>query len=164
MIRVNENLLKGYKGAYKVEGVNVGVPSDNYNRLTIDMPDTLEENQKYTFCFKFKQFNGSGKFTVRLFNKDNSVAADRVTFNVSDERFYFNFTYRAGITDKILIYTDIAGATRGVSAEIKDIMIVDGYYEKIGDEVVYLPHKENLPEGKQALLPPEGNYKEIQAL
>ena len=28
---------------------------------------------------------------------------------------------------------------------------------------VYLPYKNNLPEDKQPLLPPEGNYKEIQA-
>ena len=29
---------------------------------------------------------------------------------------------------------------------------------------IYLPHKDNLPEDKQPLLPPEGHYKEIQAL
>ena len=36
----------------------------------------------------------------------------------------------------------------------------------VSDEPVdiYLPHKENLPKDKQPLLPPEGHYKEIQAL
>lgn len=29
---------------------------------------------------------------------------------------------------------------------------------------IYLPHKDNLPKEKQPLLPPEGQYKEIQAL
>ena len=29
---------------------------------------------------------------------------------------------------------------------------------------IYLPHKDNLPTNKQGLLPPEGEYKEIQAL
>ena len=34
----------------------------------------------------------------------------------------------------------------------------------VSDEPVdiYLPHKENLPEDKQPLLPPEGDYKEIE--
>lgn len=34
--------------------------------------------------------------------------------------------------------------------------------EKGKEATIYLPHKSNLPQDKQPLLPPEGNYKEIQ--
>ena len=42
--------------------------------------------------------------------------------------------------------------------------IIDFMLTKDGFPDIYLPNKNTLPEDKQPLLPPEGNYKEIQAL
>lgn len=164
MIQIKENLLKGYSGTHKLNARNKGVDSDNYNLKEIAIPNTLEENQKYTLCLRFKQFNGSGIFSILLFNKSNTKSAGGAILNVSNGRIYFDFTYRAGITDNILIYAGKAGKTRGVGAEIKDIIIVDGYYEKLGDEVVYLPNKEDVKPDNQAIFPIGGGYHEVYPL
>lgn len=159
MIQVKENLLKGYKGIHKIKALNNGVASDNYNYRQITIPTSLEENQKYTFCFSFKQFNGSGIFSIMLFDKNNTKSAGSARLNVIDGRFYFNFTYRAGITVNLLIYTDVSGETRGVGAEIKDMIIVDGYFDKNGEEIVYLPHKEDVKPENQAIFPIGGGVR-----
>lgn len=158
---VNENLLKGYSGTHKIEPRNKGIENDNYNYLPITIPDTLEENQKYTFCFRFKQFNGNGEFSVGLYDKTHMKRAGIAEFNISDNTHYFNFTYLAGITEHILIYADIAGETRGVGAEIKDMILVDGYHEKTDQEIVYLPNKEDVKADNQAVFVAGGVFKDI---
>lgn len=164
MINVKDNLLKGYSGTHKIEPRNKGTASDNYNYQQITIPDTFEENQKYTFCFRFKQFNGSGEFSVTLHDKSNTKRAGVARFNVSDSRFYLNFIYRAGVTDDILIYADVSGETRGVGAEIKDMIIVDGYHEETGGEIVYLPNKNDIKADNQAIFPIGGGYHDIYPL
>lgn len=162
MIQVKENLLKDNSGTHKVEPRNKGTASDNYNYLQITIPDKFEENQKYTFCFRFKQFNGSGEFEVKLYNKDNTKSAGSKRCNVNDGRFYFNFIYRAGVTVNLLVYVDIAGETRGVGAEVKDMIIVEGYHEKTGGEIVYLPNKNDVKADNQAIFPiGGGTFKEV---
>ena len=148
---IKDNLLKGYSGTQKIEPRNEGTDSDNYNYRQITIPATLEENQKYTFCFKFKQFNGSGEFSVMLYDESNTKRAGEAIFVVSDGKFYLNFIYRAGVTDNILIYSDVSGETRGAGAEIKDMIIVDGYHEETGGEIVYLPNKNDVKAENQAI-------------
>ena len=161
---VSENLLKGNSGTHKVELKNKGTASDNYNYLKITAPATLEENQKYTFCFRFKQFNGSGEFSVMLYDKDNIKRFGSARLNVSDDRHYFNFIYRAGLTINLLVYVDLSGETRGAGAEIKDMIIVDGYYEKTGKEIIYLPNKNDVKPENQAIFPIGGGYHEVYPL
>lgn len=153
MIQVKENLLKGYSGTHKIEPKNNGTASDNFNYQKIIIPATLEENQKYTFCFRFKQFNGSGEFSVHVYDKNNIKFAGITKFNVNDSRFYFHFTYREGVTVNLLVYADVPGETRGVGAEIKDMIIVDGYHEETGGEIVYLPSKNDVKAENQAIFP-----------
>lgn len=161
---VKENLLLGYGGTHILEARNTGAEQDNYNYQQINIPTNLKENQTYTLCFKLKQLNGSGEFSIMLYDEGKINYDANVILQLDDERMYFNFVYRAGITEEILIYCDIAGQTRGVGLELKDIILVEGHFERGGNEIVYLPHKDDLPEDKQPLLPPEGNYKEIKSI
>lgn len=164
MIQVKDNLLKSYSGTHKVEPRNAGIASDNYNYLQITIPDTLKENQEYTFCFKLKQFNGSREFSVMLYDKDHIKSAGASRFNVSDGRSYFNFIYREGVTVDILVYVDMSGETRGVGAEIKDMIIVEGYHKNTDEEVVYLPNQDDVKADNQAIFPIGGGYHEVYPL
>lgn len=153
MIKVNENLIGGYSGTHIIEAKNTGKSSDNYNYKEIAIPTDCKENQEYTCCFKAKQFNGSGEFSINLFDKYNKKSAGLTGIKVSNENVYFNFKYRAGITEHLLIYTDISGHTRGVGLELKDIILVKGHFERGGNEIVYLPHKEDVKLENQAIFP-----------
>ena len=150
---VKENLLSGYGGTHFVEAKNSGVASDNYNYKEIAIPTDCKKNQEYTCCFKVKQFNGSGEFSINIFDKYNKKSAGLTRIKVSNENVYFNFKYRAGITEHLLIYTDISGQTRGVGLELKDIILVEGHFERGGNEIVYLPHKEDVKAENQAIYP-----------
>lgn len=161
MIQVKKNLLKGYNRTYKIEARNEGGTSDEYNYAQITIPTTFDENQQYTFFFKFKQFNGRGNFTVAIFDKINKTALVRKIYKVSDKQMFINFNYKKGVTDHILIYTDVAGKTRGIGAEVWDLIIVEGYFEDTGEEIVYLPHKEDVKPTNQAIFPIGGGYREV---
>lgn len=150
---VKENLLLGYGGTHIVEARNEGTQSDNFNYKQINIPTNLKENQKYTLCFKLKQLNGSGEFSIKLYNKEHTKIAGETDLQVDDERMYFNFVYRAGFTEHILIYNDISGQTRGVGLELKDTVLVEGHFERGGNEIVYLPHKEEVKPDNQAIFP-----------
>ena len=153
MIQVKENLLKGYIGTHLVEATNKGVASDNYNYKLIVIPTNLGENQEYTLCFKSKQFKGSGEFNIMLYNKGNIKSAGGARLQANKEKQYFNFIYRREITEQLLIYTDIVGQTRGVGLELKDIVLVEGHFERGVNEIVYLPHKEDVKADNQAIFP-----------
>ena len=150
---INENLLLGYGGTHIVEAKNTGAALDNFNYEQIDLPTNLKENQEYTLCFKLKQFNGSGEFSIKLYNNEHTKLAGETNLQVDDKRMYFNFVYRAGITEHILIYNDISGQTRGVGLELKDIILVEGYFERGVNEIVYLPHKQDVKPDNQAIFP-----------
>lgn len=158
---VKENLLLGYGGTHIVEARNNGTVSDNFNYKQIDIPTNLEENQKYTLCFKLKQFNGSGEFSIKLYDKEHMKFDRETNLQVDDERMYFNFVYRAGITEHLLIYNDISGQTRGVGLELKDIILVEGHFERGVNEITYLPHKEDVKAENQAIFPIGGGYQDI---
>lgn len=158
---VKENVLLGYGGTHIVEARNKGTKSDNFNYKRIDIPTNLKENQKYTLCFKLKQLNGSGELTIKLYNKENTKLDRGADLQVDDERMYFNFVYRAGITEHILIYSDISGQTRGVGLELKDIILVEGQFERGVNEIVYLPHKKDVKAENQAVFPIGGGYHEV---
>lgn len=155
---VNENLLKGYSGTHKVEAKNNGVAQDNYNYKPIVIPTNLKENQEYTLCFKLKQFNGSGEFSIRLYDMETKKLSGGASFRVSDEKIYFNFVYKAELTENLLIYNDILGQTRGVGLELNDIILVEGHFERGVNEIVYLPHKEDVKADNQAIFPIGGGY------
>ena len=115
----------------------------------------LVDGETYTFSANLNLSEGETA-SILLFDSDYKVLSGKSTFT-AQERNGFTFTYKEGVTSRIACYAGIHGSTNGISAEYTKIKI-----EK-GDQMTpYLPHKSNLPPEKQHLLPPEGDYKEIQ--
>lgn len=101
---IRDNLLKGVNGVKLIHSL-----TDRYCYYDIFLPQ-LKENQEYTLSFNIKQIVGSGKFTLGIFNKTHLRSAGTYALN-ADDKVSFVFTYRAGVSEKLLIYSDIAGQT-----------------------------------------------------
>lgn len=156
MIQVRENLLKDHSGTYKITARNTGESVDNYQFKMVIIPTELRENQEYTFCLRAKQYGGSGKFSIRVTDVNYTRFPFDASLQANEEKVYFNFVYRPGITEKLLIYSDIHGNTRGVELDIKDIVLVEGRFERGVNEIVYLPYKEDVKAENQAIFPSGG--------
>ena len=156
MIQVRENLLKGNSGTYKITARNTGEPVDNNQFKVVVIPTELREDQEYTFCLRAKQYGGSGKFSTRVTNLNYTSFPFEASLQANEEKVYFNFIYRPGITKKLLVYSDIHGNTRGVGMDFKDIILVEGHFERGVNEIVYLPHKEDVKSENQAIFPVGG--------
>ena len=138
---INENILK------RVNGVKlIYSPTDRYCFYDVFVPQ-LKENKEYTFSFNIKQTVGSGKFTLGIYNKPHSKSAGRYVYNAGG-RVSLVFTYRAGVSEKLLIYSDIAGQTNESRAEIKNIKLEEG--KQMSE---YIPHKEDVKADNQAIFP-----------
>ena len=164
MINIKDNLLKGYSGTLKIEARNTGNSVDNYQFKPVWIPSNLRENQEYTLCLRTKQYDGSGKFSVRVSNSSYTVFPYDASFLANEEKVYFNFVYNPGITEKLLIYTDISGNTRGVALDIKDIVLVEGHFERGVNEILYLPYKEELKADNQAIFPIGGVSRSLPSI
>ena len=150
MIQVKENLCVANK--------IVIIPADGaYNSRKINIPDGLIDGEIYTFSAKVNQSdNGSGRcgFVIRRNDFPTSVWT-----TLPIENFVYKFKYDKERQAEILIYSDVQDKTHNIGAEFYNISIVKG------DGVdIYTPNINNLPKEKRGFLPPEGHYKEIQAL
>ena len=117
----------------------------------------LVDGQTYTFSANVNLSEGETASTI-LFDSDYKIQSGTATFTTK-ERNSFTFTNKEGVTSRVVCYAGVSGSTNGISAEYTNIKL-----EKGEQMTPFLPHKDNLPEEKQPFLPPEGNYKEIQAL
>ena len=91
-----------------------------------------------------------------LYDSNYKVLSGTSTFTTK-ERNSFTFTYKEGVTSRIACYAGVHGSTSGISADYTKIKL-----EKGKEMTPYLPHKSKLESDKQAIFPPEGEYKEIQ--
>ena len=115
----------------------------------------LVDGETYTFSGNLNLSEGETS-SVILFDSNYKVRSGNSTFTTK-KRNGFTFTYKEGVTSRIACYAGVHGSTSGISAEYTKIKI-----EK-GDQMTpYLPHKSKLESDKQAIFPPEGDYKEIQ--
>lgn len=147
---VNENL--------STEDKIILTPKEIDNRFLSVLIDNfgLVDGETYTFSSNLNLSEGETS-SVFLFDSDYKIPSGTYTFTVQ-KRNSFTFTYKEGVTSRVACYAGVKGSTSMISADYTEIKI-----EK-GDQMTpYLPHKDNLPKDKQPLLPPEGDYKEIQA-
>ena len=115
----------------------------------------LVDGETYTFSSNLNLSEGETS-SVILFDSEYKIQSGTSTFT-AQERNDFTFTYKEGVTSRLACYAGVAGSTNGISASYTEIKL------EPGDQMTpYLPHKSNLPKDKQPLLPPEGDYKEIQ--
>ena len=139
--------------------------------VTHDICDLKQTNNEVSFKFK-EDFNGVGVFGSTLAINENNygfvLAENKGTLPLS-----LSFT---GVIDKVLKPGEkiIVKTNKEINTFWVKLLSEYDYVGKlqklkvsqlmVSDEPVdiYLPHKDNLPEDKQPLLPPEGDYKEIQ--
>ena len=129
--------------------------SGNYHasRVQFELPDNLVVGQEYTFSCEIDNIDGDKELDVsaypglvRLGNFKADNGRQACTFKLNSE-----YTH-------IYLYLGKIEKTNG-SYKIYNIKLEEGT-----EDTTYVPYKDNLPEDKQPLLPPEGNYKEILAL
>ena len=159
--------------------VNLIAPLDSYDSgeyISRDVPST-SSNQAMLFSSQkdySKPINGlvDGEvYTFSAYVKDVTGESPILTFRHADTRenvplsmeyakksFTFKYDATANV-NYIAVFIGEAGKTGGKKIKVKLPKVT------LGDaDDVYLPNINTLPEDKQPLLPPEGNYKEIQAL
>ena len=150
MIQVKENLYAG-------DDIFIEAENKAFNARKINLPDSLIDGEYYTFSAKVNQSdNGSGRcgFIVRKSGFPNSYSTI-----LPIENFVYKFKYNKERQNEILVYSDVQEETHNIGAEFYNISIVKG-----DGMDIYVPNINTLPEDKQPLLPPEGNYKEIAPL
>ena len=146
---INPNLMKINK--VKISAVDT---THKYDYLLV--PEGLEEGKEYTFSC-FCKYDGSDSGTIILAN-DNGIAPKINWYETKNGlKNEFTFVYEKERHKKFLIYAGVSGYTNNVSAYIYNIKLEEGT-----EATTYVPYKDNLPADKQPLLPPEGDYKEIQ--
>lgn len=161
---VKENLLSGYDGTHLLEARNEGKPSDNFNFLQIILPNNLEEGKNYTISFEARQHYGSGKFTIMPSDISSYATTGKVNMEVKDKRIYVEFVYRIGLSQRLLIYADIAGETRGVEATFSNFHLFKGHLGEEAKSVVYIPNEKDVKPENQAIFPIGGGYQDIYPL
>ena len=129
----------------------------NYHaaRVQFELPDNLVVGQEYTFSCEIDNIDGGKELDVLAF--PDSGAPIRRKLKADNGRQAYTFKLISENTH-IYLYLGIKEKTNG-SYKIYNIKLEEGT-----EDTTYVPYKDNLPEDKQPLLPPEGNYKEIQAL
>lgn len=127
---------------------------------------TKETDNPYTFGYHYGHYLGSySKFKIKNIGESNLIV-DSLFSNgeiFTDVDFKKNETLEISrLNNNKALYSwfrleDISNTDKLNGVQLIDFMITkDGYSD------VYLPNVNTLPEDKQPLLPPEGNYKEIQ--
>ena len=116
----------------------------------------LVDGEVYTFSAYVKDVTG-GSPILSLWHSDIQENVP-LSMEYAKKSFTFKYDSTANV-NYIAVFIGESGKTGGKKIKVKFPKVA------LGDvDDVYLPHKDNLPEDKQPLLPPEGNYKEIQAL
>ena len=145
---INENLLLGY---------------GNHNNTARVEPHTtsaiapVKKGQKYTISYTVKNTNRFYVYFDTLSNgwKGNYDNPTGVVSSKTRPGDKIERTFIANIDGYIIIYL----ANNGGDFKEVDLKIEEG-----DKKTPYIPSKNMLEPSKQPLLPPEGNYKEIQAL
>ena len=162
---INENLFNGqnnfldnqYRNYYNSEIVNIEdgtIYAKNDDRalfyININAPGV--KNDTITISAQI-QNKGEVPFELQLTGTGNSLYQ-----NILPSNGVYVLNHTTTIRDPVIAFR--------FSCREKGLLGIDCRNIKIeqGDKATpYLPHKDNLPEDKQPLLPPEGDYKEIQA-
>ena len=139
-----------YDSNTKITRVVNNYPS---SRVQYKLPDDLEVGKEYTFSCEIDNIDGDKELDVKAYpgieilgklKADNGRQA--YTFKLNSENTH------------IYLYLGKREKTYG-SYKIYNVKLEEGT-----EDTTYVPYKDNLPEDKQALLPPEGHYKEITPL
>ena len=125
-----------------------------YARLQFELPDNLVVGQEYTFSCEIDNIDGNKELDVLAYPYTVPIVE---TFLADNGRQSHTFKLNSENTH-IYLYLGPREKTKG-SYKIYNIKLEEGT-----EATTYVPYKDNLPEDKQSLLPPEGHYKEIQAL
>lgn len=145
---INENLLSGYSNPSIIEA------NDNpYHYIEYQIPDNLEENQVYTISLEGSQTNGSGKFSVIIFDKETRNKSN-VLIAQNGAREHLTFKYVSELTDIVLVYSDIDGQCNGVGLTVRNVKI-----EKGNKATPYIPNKNSVDPSKQAIFKAGGYSK-----
>ena len=128
---------------------------DNYKfaRVQFKLPDDLEVGKEYTFSCKIDNLDGGSELDVMAYPKAAIVGTFIADKGIQSHTFVLNEE-----NTHIYLYLGPRNKTNG-SYKIYNIKLEEGT-----EDTTYVPYKDNLPEDKQPLLPPEGNYEEIRAL
>ena len=148
---INENLTMQDKIILSPKDVSV-----RFNSIFIDNI-SLVDGETYTFSANLNLSKGETA-SIMLYDSDYKIQSGTSIFTTK-ERNSFTFTYKEGVTSRIACYAGVHGSTNGISAEYTNIKL-----EKGEQMTPYLPHKSKVKADNQALLPPEGYYKEITPL
>ena len=148
---VNENLTMQDEIILTAQDINARFASVLIDNLG------LVDGETYTFSSNLNLSEGETS-SVILYDSDYKILSGTSTFTVQ-KRNDFTFTYKEGVTSRVACYAGVLGSTSGISARYTNIKL-----EKGEQMTPYLPHKSKVKPDNQVLLPPEGNYKEIQAL
>ena len=158
-MRINPNLLDITKrtayGASYDFNTKIARVVDNYfaARVQFKLPDNLVVGQEYTFSCEIDNIDGDKELNVWVYPGPEILG--RLKADNGRQAYTFKLS---GENTHIYLYLGIKSKTYG-SYKIYNIKLEEGT-----EDTTYVPYKDDLPEDKQPLLPPEGNYKEIQAL
>ena len=154
---INENLLNGKR-------VHLNMTNwENYGWKAVryKLPDNLIDGETYTASCTIKQGeNGSGYSSIVISGSKAGVAIplpdEYLNMPVSNLQTTFTYTKNMMYIDFCI---DVFGKTSDKTGTVITVKIENG------DQMTpYLPYKSNVKAENQAIFPPEGNYKEIQAL
>ena len=156
---INPNLLDITKtittsASYDFNTKIARVVGDYYSsRVQFKLPDNLVVGQEYTFSCEIDNIDGVNSLAVRAYPRDFGFSS----FIADNGKQSYTFRFDNDSTH-IYLYLGKIGGTNG-SYKIYNIKLEEGT-----EATTYVPYKDNLPEDKQAFLPPEGHYKEITPL
>lgn len=157
---INPNLLDLTKNTYSYTSYDLNtkiakvVDKYRFSRIQFKLPDDLEVGKEYTFSCKINNIDGNNELSVVAYPRTEIEG----TFIANKGKQSYTFRLNDKNTHIYLYLGDRFKGTYG-SYKIYNIKLEEGT-----EATTYVPYKDNLPEDKQSLLPPEGNYKEIQAL
>ena len=130
---------------------------NNYSssRVQFKLPDDLVVGQEYTFSCEIDNIDGDKELDVLAYPYQGVPIQRKLKADNGRQAYTFKLNSE---NTHIYLYLGKRAETYG-SYKIYNIKLEEGT-----EATTYVPYKDNLPEDNQHLLPPEGNYKEIQAL
>ena len=129
---------------------------------------TKETDNPSTFGYRYGHYLGSYvKFKIKNIGESNLIVGK--LFNDNKEFTNVNFPRNetleiSGINSDASLYSWFRLENVTDADKLNGVELIDFMITKDGFSDVYLPNINILPEDKQALLPPEGNYKEITSI
>lgn len=129
---------------------------------------TKETDNPYTFGYSYGHYKGSYvKFKIKNIGESNLIVSQLLNENklFKNVNFPRNETLEiSGINSKAALFSWFRLENVNDTDKLNGVELIDFMITKDGFSDVYLPNINTLPEEKRGFLPPEGHYKEIQAL